>query len=159
MLHRMKRLQFAAAAGVARPGAAVHDVGWPTPEPPLRRTTGVMNALLWLSVTRVSWQHSPGFGQRERHVKDVFSKLLADAEVEAARLAELVDELTESLSVAEAQHTLVADWTEGRLELVRSALRHPRFADVAGYTAELERAEAELGSVQELRRRLAGEHT
>lgn len=92
-------------------------------------------------------------------VREVFQTVLGDAGTEAARLAELVDELTESLSVAEAEHSLVADWPVGRLELLRSALRQERFADVSGYTSELERAEAELGAVQELRRRLAGEHT
>ncbi len=92
-------------------------------------------------------------------MRDVFQALLAQASDEAARLAELVDDLTESLSVAEAQHSLVADWPEGRIGLLRSALRQERFADVTGFTHELERAEAELGAVQELRRRLAGEHT
>lgn len=92
-------------------------------------------------------------------MNEVFRELLARAGDEATRLAEVVDELTESLSVAEAQHSLIADWPEARVALVRSALREARFADVAGFTAELERAEAELGAVQELRRRLAGEHT
>ena len=48
---------------------------------------------------------------------------------------------------------------EQSLALLRSALRQERFADVGGFTTELERAEAELSAVQELRRRLAGEHT
>jgi hypothetical protein len=85
--------------------------------------------------------------------------LLARAANEATRLVELVDELTEKLAIAESQHALVADWPEGRIDLVRAALRGDRFADVAGCSAELERAEAELAAVQELRRRLAGEHT
>jgi hypothetical protein len=38
-------------------------------------------------------------------------------------------------------------------------MQEPGFADVAGCTSERERAEAELAAVQELRRRLAGEHT
>jgi hypothetical protein len=92
-------------------------------------------------------------------VQEIFRTVLGDAGSEAARLAERVDDLTEQLSVAEAQHSLVADWPDGRIALLRSALRQDRFADVAGYTAELERAEAELSAVQELRRRLAGEHT
>ncbi len=92
-------------------------------------------------------------------MNDMHRALLAGAAEEAARLVELVDELTEALSIAEAQHGLVADWPEARINLVRSALQSPRFADVPGFTAELERAEAELGAVQELRRRLAGEHT
>ncbi len=92
-------------------------------------------------------------------MREIFQTVLGDAGSEAARLVELVDDLTERLSVAEAQHSLVADWPQGRIALLRSALRQERFADVTGYTAELERAEAELGAVQELRRRLAGEHT
>ncbi len=92
-------------------------------------------------------------------MNDRHSDLLGRAADEANRLVERVDELTEALSIAEAQHTLVADWPEGRIDLVRSGLQKERFADVAGYRAELERAEAELMAVQELRRRLAGEHT
>lgn len=92
-------------------------------------------------------------------MQEIFQTLLSSAGTEAARLAEVVDELTERLAVAEAEHSLVADWSEGRIALLRSALCQERFADVAGCTAELERAEAELGAVQELRRRLAGEHT
>lgn len=92
-------------------------------------------------------------------MQEIFQSARVDAGEAAARLAEIVDDLTEALSVAEAQHSLVADWSEGRLALLRSALGQERFADVAGFTAELERAEAELGVVQELRRRLAGEHT
>ncbi len=78
---------------------------------------------------------------------------------ESERLMRVVDELSEALAVAEEEHRLVEDWPEARLELVRSALQQPRFADVSGYRAEMERAEAELSVVQELRRRLAGEHT
>ena len=52
-----------------------------------------------------------------------------------------------------------ANRSEAIRDLVRSGLQKERFADVAGYRAELERAEAELMAVQELRRRLAGEHT
>jgi hypothetical protein len=92
-------------------------------------------------------------------MQEIFQRLLGDASTEAARLAEVVDELTERLAVAEAEHSLVADWPEGRIGLLRAALCQERFADVVGYTAELERAEAQLGAVQELRRRLAGEHT
>ena len=92
-------------------------------------------------------------------MKEIFLKVLTDAGDEAGRLVEVVDELTELLAVAQAQHSLVADWPDNRLALLRSALRQERFADVGGYTTELERAEAELSAVQELRRRLAGEHT
>ncbi len=92
-------------------------------------------------------------------MNDTYRALLARAAGEAARLVELVDELTEKRSTAEAQHALVADWPEARVSLLRSALQDDRFADVAGYTAALERAEAELGAMQELRRRIAGEHT
>jgi len=70
-----------------------------------------------------------------------------------------VDSVAERVAVAQAELELVADWTAERLDLLRAALRRPRFGDVPGYTAELERAEAELASVQELRRRLAGERT
>lgn len=101
-----------------------------------------------------SSQRSKGDGMRE-----IFQTVLDDAGDVAARLAKLVDELQEMLSVAEAQYSLVADWPEGRLALLRDALCQDRFADVSGYTAELERVEAQLGAVQELRRRLAGEHT
>jgi hypothetical protein len=92
-------------------------------------------------------------------VNDTHRELLARAAAEAARLVEHVDELTEKLSTAESQHALVADWPDGRIGLLRTALQDPGFADVTGCTAELERAEAELAAVQELRRRLAGEHT
>lgn len=92
-------------------------------------------------------------------MQEIFDNLLGDAEVEAARLAERVDELAESLSIAEAEQSLVVDWSRSRLDLLRSALQQARFADVAGYTAELERTQAELSAVQDLRRRLAGEHT
>lgn len=85
--------------------------------------------------------------------------LLSRAVDEATRLVELVDELTEKLAIAESQHALVGDWPAARIELVRAALQKPEFADVAGCSAALERAEAELAAVQELRRRLAGEHT
>lgn len=71
----------------------------------------------------------------------------------------LVDELSETLAVAEAELQLVEDWPPARLALIRSALRNPEFADVSGFTTLVERAEAELAAVQELRRRLAGEHT
>ena len=89
----------------------------------------------------------------------MYRELLQRAAGEASRLVEVVDELTERLAIAEAQHALIADWPQGRITLVRSAMQEPGFADVAGCTAELERAEAELAAVQELRRRLAGEHT
>jgi len=92
-------------------------------------------------------------------VNDMYRELLQRAAGEASRLVEVVDELTERLAIAEAQHALVADWPLSRVALVRSAIQEPGFADVAGCTAELERAEAELAAVQELRRRLAGEHT
>lgn len=92
-------------------------------------------------------------------MNDMYRELLQRAAGEASRLVEVVDELTERLAIAEAQHALVADWQLSRVALVRSAMREPTFADVAGCTAELERAEAELAAVQELRRRLAGEHT
>jgi hypothetical protein len=92
-------------------------------------------------------------------VNDVYRELLARAADQATRLAEVVDGLTERLAIAESQHALVADWTDGRVELVRSALQDAAFADVAGLRAELERYEAELAAVQELRRRLTGEHT
>jgi hypothetical protein len=89
----------------------------------------------------------------------MYRELLGRAADEANRLVELVDDLTERLAIAEAQQGLVADWSPSRLELVRAALRDERFADVVGYSAELERAEAELAAVQQLRRSLAGEHT
>lgn len=92
-------------------------------------------------------------------MNDMYRELLQRAAGEASRLVEVVDELTERLAIAEAQHVLIADWPPGRIALVRSALQEPGFADVAGHSAELERAEAELAAVQELRRRLAGEHT
>lgn len=92
-------------------------------------------------------------------MNDMYRELLQRAADEASRLAEVVDELTERLAIAEAQHALIADWPQSRVALVRSALQEPAFADVAGCTTELERAEAELAAVQELRRRLAGEHT
>jgi len=92
-------------------------------------------------------------------MNEMYQALLVRAADEATRLVELVDELTEKLSMAEAQHALVADWSEARIGLLRTALQDDRFADVAGYTTALERAEAELGVMQELRRRLAGEHT
>lgn len=92
-------------------------------------------------------------------MNDMYRALLGRVADEATRLVELVDDLTERLAIAEAQHALIADWSDARVRLVRSALQDERFADVSGCTAELERAEAELGAVQELRRRLAGEHT
>lgn len=92
-------------------------------------------------------------------MNDIYRALVGQLAEEAARLVELVDELTERLSTAEAQHQLVADWSVSRIALVRSALQDDRFADVQGYTGELEHAEAQLGAVQELRRRLSGEHT
>lgn len=92
-------------------------------------------------------------------MNDMYRALLAKAADDATRLAEVVDDLTERLAIAEAQHALVADWTDGRVELVRSALQDEHFADVPQLRAELERAEAELAAVQELRRRLTGEHT
>jgi len=92
-------------------------------------------------------------------VNDMYRDLLQQAAGQASRLVEVVDELTERLAIAEAQHVLIADWPQGRVALVRSAMQEPGFADVAGCSAELERAEAELAAVQELRRRLAGEHT
>lgn len=121
-------------------------------------TIQTMNRRVRVPPGRRTWQHS-GASSKGQDVQEIFQTVLGDAGSEAARLAERVDDLTESLSVAEAQHSLVADWPESRIALLRSALRQERFADVAGYTAELERAEAELGAVQELRRRLAGEHT
>ncbi len=92
-------------------------------------------------------------------MNDMYRELLTQAAAEATRLVEIVDELTEALAVAESQHALVADWPASRVELVRAALRQERFADVTGFSAELERAEAELATVQELRRRLSGEST
>jgi hypothetical protein len=92
-------------------------------------------------------------------VNDVYRELLAKVAGDAPRLAEVIDGLTERLAIAETQHALVADWAEGRVELVRSALHDEHFADVARLRTELERAEAELAAVQELRRRLTGEHT
>jgi hypothetical protein len=92
-------------------------------------------------------------------MNDVYRELLTRAADDATRLAEIVDDLTERLAIAEAQHALVADWPQGRVELVRSALRDAQFADVPRLRGELERAEAELAAVQELRRRLTGEHT
>lgn len=92
-------------------------------------------------------------------MNDVYRELLTKVAGDAPRLAEVIDGLTERLAIAEAQHELVADWAEGRVELVRSALQDERFADVAQLRRELERAEAELAAVQELRRRLTGEHT
>lgn len=92
-------------------------------------------------------------------MNDRHRDLLARVADQAGRLVERVDELTEALSIAEGEHGLVADWPPGRLELVRAGLQSERFADVTGYRAELERAEAELMAVQELRRRLAGEST
>lgn len=92
-------------------------------------------------------------------MNDMYRELLVKAAGEATRLAEVVDDLTERLAIAEAQHALVADWTESRVELVRSALQDEQFADVARLRTALERAEAELAAVQELRRRLTGEHT
>jgi hypothetical protein len=89
----------------------------------------------------------------------ILEELFASAAAEAARLAELVDSVAERVAVAQSELELVADWPAERIELLRAALRRPRFADVPGYTGELERAEAELASVQELRRRLAGERT
>ena len=92
-------------------------------------------------------------------MNDVNRELAERAAQEAVRLVEIVDELTERRAIAEAQHGLVADWPDARVTLLRSALQDDRFADVTGFTAELERAEAELGAVQELRRRLTGEST
>mgnify|MGYP003446825108 CR=1 FL=1 len=92
-------------------------------------------------------------------MNDMNRELLVKAAGVATRLAEVVDDLTERLAVAEAQHGLVADWSESRVALVRSALEDERFADVSRLRTELERAEAELAAVQELRRRLTGEHT
>lgn len=92
-------------------------------------------------------------------MNDIYRELVGRVADEAGRLLGLVDDLAERLSVAEAQNELVADWSPTRIALVRSALQDERFADVAGYTAELEHAEAQLAAVQELRRRLSGEHT
>ena len=92
-------------------------------------------------------------------MNDVYRELLAKAADQATRLAEVVDDLTEGLAIADAQHALVADWSDGRVELVRSALQDEHFADVTRLRGDLERAEAELAAVQELRRRLTGEHT
>ena len=92
-------------------------------------------------------------------MNDVYQELLAKAADEATRLAEVVNDLTERLAIAETQHGLVADWTDSRVALVRSALQDAQFADVSGLRTELERAEAEVAAVQELRRRLTGEHT
>lgn len=92
-------------------------------------------------------------------MNDVHRVLLVQVGEHAARLAEVVDDLTERLAIAAAQHALVADWTESRVGLVRSALHDETFAAVSELRTELERAEAELTSVQELRRRLTGEHT
>ncbi len=92
-------------------------------------------------------------------MNDMYRELLTKVADDATRLAEVIDGLTERLAIAEAQHALVADWTHGRVELVRSALRDEHFSDVARLRTELERAEAELAAVQELRRRLTGEHT
>jgi hypothetical protein len=92
-------------------------------------------------------------------MNDVYRELLEKAADEATRLAEVVDDLTERLAIAETQYGLVADWADSRIALVRSALRDEQFADVSGLRTELEQAEAELAAVQELRRRLTGEHT
>ena len=92
-------------------------------------------------------------------MNDVYRELLTLAANEATRLAEVVDDLTERLAIAETQHGLVADWADSRIALVRSALRNPQFADVSRLRTELERSEAELSAVQDLRRRLTGEHT
>ncbi len=92
-------------------------------------------------------------------MNDVYRELQTKVADEATRLAEVVDGLTERLAIAETQHGLVADWPEQRIALVRSALQDQGFADAQGFRAELERAEAELAAVQELRRRLTGEHT
>jgi hypothetical protein len=92
-------------------------------------------------------------------MNDVYRELLTKAADEATRLAEVVDGLTERLAIAETQHGLVADWADSRIALVRSALQDEQFADVSGLRTELERTEAELAAVQELRRRLTGEHT
>ncbi len=89
----------------------------------------------------------------------MYRTLTEGVDEQANRLMRLVDDLSEKLAIAEAEFRLVADWPDARLELVRSALCNPEFADVGGYTALVERAEAELATVQELRRRLAGEHT
>lgn len=89
----------------------------------------------------------------------MYRTLTEGVDEEANRLMRLVDDLSEKLAIAEAEFRLVADWPDARLDLVRSALRNPEFADVGGYTALVEQAEAELAAVQELRRRLAGEHT
>lgn len=92
-------------------------------------------------------------------MNEIYRRLTDDLDGEANRLMRLVDELSEKLAIAEAEHRLVEDWTDSRLNLIRSALRNPDFADVGATTALVERAEAELSAVQELRRRLAGEHT
>lgn len=89
----------------------------------------------------------------------VYRTLIQDVDEEADRLMRRVDELSEKLAIAEAEHRLVADWPESRVDLVRSALRNTDFADIHGYTDLVERTEAELAAVQELRRRLTGEHT
>ncbi len=92
-------------------------------------------------------------------MNEIYRHLTNDLDGEANRLMKLLDELSEKLAVAEAELGLVEDWPDARLALIRSALRNPEFADVSGYTDQVERAEAELAAVQELRRRLAGEHT
>ncbi len=93
-------------------------------------------------------------------MSDAYRELLeTKVQDEAARLAEVIDELRERLAIAESQHDLVSDWTDSRIALVRSALQDERFADVSHLRTELERAEAEASAVQELRRRLTGEHT
>jgi hypothetical protein len=82
-------------------------------------------------------------------------ELASSAAVEAGRLAGAIAALQSALAQAEAERGLVADWPPERLEALRAGLRHPRFGDVEGYGAELARAQAELGAIDDLRRTLA----
>jgi len=83
-------------------------------------------------------------------------EIAAVAAGEAARLDELVELLERGLARARAESAYVGDLAPDRLEELRRGLRQPRFADVEGIEEELAAARAELGMVQELRRRLHG---
>jgi hypothetical protein len=82
--------------------------------------------------------------------------LARSASAEAERLADDVAILEAHLTQALQEAELVAGWDGERVELLRSALREPRFADVTTVQEGLRLARAELESVQDLRAGLAG---
>ena len=116
-----------------QPGCTVWSCVPLIPDPPCRPIGLIQRPVAASGATRAAGSGADRGGRADpaeevRDVNDVYRELLTKVVGDATRLAEVIDGLTERLAIAEAQHALVADWTQGRVELVRSALQDEDFA-------------------------------